>query len=79
MLLNLNERELQKLSKFNQDKELIEALKKALINGYIGSEQPNLEIKAAAFIAIQSLEDIFRFINNISTKDTISKKLDNMI
>ena len=78
-MLNLSSQELNRLSKLNQDKATIEALKKLFLNAYIKSEQDSSENKAACYIAIQSLENVFKSLNNIQPEDKTIVENENMI
>lgn len=80
MLLNLNSQEIQRLHKLSQDKATVEALKKLFLNQFCSWDLSNATVQeeAAAYLAIQGLERVFIYLNNIQPSESVNK-IENMV
>lgn len=66
MFLALNERELGKLQRLSEDKELVEALKKITLNACLNTDNAmRIEVIAAQRIAIDLVDQLFRELGKV--------------
>jgi len=78
-MLQLSQREVEKLHRLNQDKECIEGLQKLFIKHFMDKENNNVYSDAASYVALKAMEKAFKELEWLSPEDKIVNKEENMV
>ena len=78
-MLELTVREIEKLHKLNQDKELVEGLKKLFLKNFMTKQNNDVYSDAASYVALQGLERTFKELSWLSPEDKSVNEEKNMI